>query len=159
VGLKLLRRPRLSEDEGLCFEHHANLLAFHHHENFGTSVKRYATDGSLSPLLLLGDARAVLAELPDGSVDSAITSPPYWGKREYANGGIGLEEDYRDFIRNLGVVFHEVRRVLKPEGSFWLNIGDTYQDKGLLGIPWRVALEMTDGKAWTLAQQRHLEQS
>jgi site-specific DNA-methyltransferase (adenine-specific) len=119
-------------------------------ENFGTSVKRYATDGSLSPLLLLGDARAVLAELPDGSVDSAITSPPYWGKREYANGGIGLEEDYRDFIRNLGVVFHEVRRVLKPEGSFWLNIGDTYQDKGLLGIPWRVALEMTDGKAWTL---------
>ena len=53
-----------------------------------------------------------------------MTSPPYWGKREYANRGIGLEGDYRDFIRNLTAICAEVKRVLKPEGSFWLNIGD-----------------------------------
>jgi site-specific DNA-methyltransferase (adenine-specific) len=79
-----------------------------------------------------------------------MTSPPYWGKREYESGGIGLEQDYRRFMRHLADVFLALRRVLKPEGSFWLNIGDTYQDKGLIGIPWRVALELTDQQGWIL---------
>jgi site-specific DNA-methyltransferase (adenine-specific) len=102
------------------------------------------------PLLLLGDARTVLSNLPDDSIDCAITSPPYWGKREYAGGGIGLEASYKDFVRDLGSVFAELKRVLKPEGSFWLNIGDTYFEKSLLGIPWRVAFEMIDVQGWVL---------
>jgi DNA modification methylase len=92
----------------------------------------------------------VLKDLPDNTVDFAMTSPPYWGKREYAEGGIGLESDYRDFVRALAATFLELKRVLKPEGSFWLNIGDTYEHKRLLGIPWRIALEMTDNQGWTL---------
>ncbi|MFH0800532.1 MAG: site-specific DNA-methyltransferase [Pseudomonadota bacterium] len=105
---------------------------------------------SLQPLLLLGNARTVLDQFPTSSIDFAMTSPPYWGKREYESGGIGLENNYGDFIRNLSDVFMALSRVLKPEGSFWLNIGDTYQDKKLVGIPWRVALELTDKQGWIL---------
>ena len=110
----------------------------------------YRRGTRLSPLLIEGDARAVLGELPTASVDCAVTSPPYWRKREYDNGGLGLEEDYRDYIADLAAICRELHRVLKPEGSFWLNIGDSYKGKGLVGIPWRVAFELTDRQGWTL---------
>lgn len=110
----------------------------------------YVSCNNINPLLLKGDALEVLRTLPDESVDFVMTSPPYWGKREYENGGIGLEEDYKDFISNLCSVFMELKRLLKPTGSVWLNIGDTYSNKKLLGIPWRVALEMTDNQGWIL---------
>ncbi len=76
--------------------------------------------------------------------------PAVLGKREYENGGIGLEADYRDFVKDLAAIFLELKRVLKPTGSFWLNIGDTYNGKGLVGIPWRVAFELTDVQGWTM---------
>jgi site-specific DNA-methyltransferase (adenine-specific) len=114
------------------------------------AFEKYAGQESLAPLLLHGDAVAVLKNLPEDSVDCAMTSPPYWGKREYENGGIGLETDYRDFVKHLGAVCFELKRVLKPEGSFWLNIGDSYENKGLVGIPWRVAFELTDRQGWIL---------
>ena len=76
--------------------------------------------------------------------------PPYWGKREYGGGGVGLEKDHGDYVQSLCRVFAEVRRVLKPTGSFWLNIGDTYRNKSLTGIPWRIALRMIDNQGWTL---------
>lgn len=79
-----------------------------------------------------------------------MTSPPYWQKREYANGGLGLEDDHRDYVRNLARICEELQRVLKREGSFWLNIGDSYENKGLVGIPWRVAFELTDRQGWIL---------
>ena len=79
-----------------------------------------------------------------------MTSPPYWGKREYENGGIGLEGSWQEYVTNLAEVFWEVKRVLKPEGSFWLNIGDTYKSKRLVGIPWRVVFAMTDQQGWIL---------
>lgn len=79
-----------------------------------------------------------------------MTSPPYWGKREYENGGIGLERDYREFVQNLAAIFLDLKRVLKPEGSFWLNIGDSYLNKNLVGIPWRIAFELTDAQGWIL---------
>lgn len=118
--------------------------------NCAEKVKAYRFGGRLVPLLLHGDARTVLDQLPASSIDFAMTSPPYWGKREYEGGGIGLENDYRDFILHLSEIFLSLKRVLKAEGSFWLNIGDTYQDKGLAGIPWRVALELTDRQGWIL---------
>ena len=117
---------------------------------FAEALKRYISHDDLVPLTFLGDARAVLAQLPRACVDCAITSPPYWGKREYAGGGIGLEPEYRDYVRDLCAIFRELKRVLKPTGSFWLNIGDSYRDKRLLGIPWRVAFELTDVQGWTL---------
>jgi len=113
-------------------------------------VHSYRCGGRLKPLLLFGDARVVLDQLPPSCIDFAMTSPPYWGKREYEGGGIGQESDYPEFVRHLSDIFLALKRVLKPEGSFWLNIGDTYQDKGLAGIPWRVALELTDRQGWIL---------
>lgn len=119
-------------------------------ENFGQAVVAHQRNTTKTPLLLNGDAVAVLRDLPDGCIDFAMTSPPYWGKREYENGGIGLEDDYRDFVRNLAAVFAELKRVLKPEGSFWLNLGDSYNGKGLVGVPWRVAFELVDNQGWIL---------
>jgi DNA modification methylase len=79
-----------------------------------------------------------------------MTSPPYWRKREYDAGGIGLETDFKAYIDNLCAVFSEVYRILKKTGSFWLNIGDSYHNKNLLGLPWRIALALTDDQDWVL---------
>lgn len=111
---------------------------------------RYGAGRSRRPLLIRGDALDILKRLPARSVDCIMTSPPYWSKREYANGGLGLEPDYRDYVRALADICGELRRVLKDDGSFWLNIGDTYSHKRLVGIPWRVALHLTDRQGWIL---------
>jgi site-specific DNA-methyltransferase (adenine-specific) len=79
-----------------------------------------------------------------------MTSPPYWGQRQYASGGMGLEEKYSDYVETLLGIFKELHRVLKPTGSFWLNLGDTYSHKSLAGIPWRVAIALTDQQGWVL---------
>lgn len=110
----------------------------------------YAAGSSCRPLLAQGDSLQILRQLPSNSVDCAMTSPPYWSKREYDSGGLGLETDYRDYIRALAAICSELKRVLKHEGSFWLNIGDSYSRKRLMGIPWRVALELTDNQGWIL---------
>jgi site-specific DNA-methyltransferase (adenine-specific) len=117
---------------------------------FRAAVTAYVAATRLRPLLALGDALTVLRDLPDGCIDFTMTSPPYWGKREYANGGIGLETDYHEFVQRLANVFLELRRVLKPTGSFWLNLGDSYQNKSLVGIPWRVAFALMDQQSWIL---------
>jgi site-specific DNA-methyltransferase (adenine-specific) len=119
-------------------------------KNYGHAFAIHQRQTTLRPLLLNGDALTVLKSLPDECIDFTMTSPPYWGKREYENGGIGLEADYRDFVKDLAAIFLELKRVLKSTGSFWLNIGDTYNDKSLVGIPWRVAFELTDAQGWTM---------
>lgn len=91
-----------------------------------------------------GDAAKVLRSLDAGTVDMCITSPPYWGQREYDSHGIGLEHDFKTYISNLCEIMVEVKRVLKPQGSIWLNLGDSYDGKNLIGIPWRVALTLVD---------------
>lgn len=119
-------------------------------EAFAEALQDYRQSNDVAPLFFNGDALAILRDLPDESIDFAMTSPPYWGKREYENGGIGLEADYRDFVKDLAAIFLELKRVLKPTGSFWLNLGDSYSGKGLVGIPWRVAIELTDNQGWIL---------
>lgn len=110
----------------------------------------YLKEDVYSPFFILGDAFSTLKCLPNNSIDFCMTSPPYWAKREYQNGGIGLEEQYEDYICKLLEVFDQVKRVLRPTGSFWLNIGDTYLNKRLLGIPWRVAIKLVDEQSWIL---------
>ena len=114
-------------------------------------VTDYLFMNTTEPLFLCGDSCDILKSFPDNSIDMVMTSPPYWGKREYENmDGIGLESDFREYIDNLLRVIAELHRVLKPTGSFWLNIGDSYSRKSLLGIPWRVALRMCDEQGWIL---------
>ena len=110
----------------------------------------YRESTTNQPFFLLGDSLSVLRELPNESIDCCMCSPPYWGHRQYASEGVGLEDDYRDYICHLAATFRELHRVLKDTGSFWLNIGDSYQNKHLLGIPWRIAIELTDNQGWVL---------
>lgn len=77
--------------------------------------------------LIIGDNRQALKELPDASVQTVVTSPPYWGLRDYGHDNqIGLEQSPDDFIEQLCVVFDEVWRVLKDDGTIWVNLGDSY---------------------------------
>lgn len=77
--------------------------------------------------ILTGDARDRLKELPDGSVHCCVTSPPYFGLRDYGvSGQIGLEATPDAFVAELVSIFREVRRVLRDDGTLWLNLGDSY---------------------------------
>lgn len=82
-------------------------------------------------MILQGDALEKLKELPDESVDCVITSPPYWALRDYGvDGQLGLEPTFQQYITKLCDIFDEVKRVLKKEGTCWINIGDTYGGSG-----------------------------
>lgn len=81
--------------------------------------------------ILIGDVRDRLRELPDESVQCVVTSPPYWGLRDYGvKGQIGLEQTPEEFVSALVEVFRALRRVLKNDGTAWLNLGDTYCGSG-----------------------------
>src|SRR5262249_3743077 len=67
---------------------------------------------------------SAMRQMPANCIDVVVTSPPYWGQR--GNAGIGLEEDPRDYVRNLTEVLAEAMRCLKPTGTLWLNLGDSY---------------------------------
>ncbi len=114
-------------------------------------VGEYISNPTLeSPCFVRGDALVVLRSMPNDCIDCVVTSPPYYMKRQYLGGGIGLEKTYQEYIDNLLSITKEVYRVLKPTGSFWLNIGDSYKDKQLLNIPHRVAIRMQDEQQWIL---------
>lgn len=123
-------------------------------------------------LIIESDAALALQKLPSASVQCIVTSPPYWGLRDYGiEGQIGLENTLQEYIVKLVAIFSEAKRVLKDDGILWLNIGDGYtsgnrgyrapdkknparamsirpdtpeglKPKDLLGIPWRLALAL-----------------
>lgn len=77
--------------------------------------------------VLIGDCRATLPTLPDQAFQCCVTSPPYWGLRDYGNAGqLGLEPTPDEYVANMVAVFREVRRVLADDGTLWLNLGDSY---------------------------------
>jgi site-specific DNA-methyltransferase (adenine-specific)/site-specific DNA-methyltransferase (cytosine-N4-specific) len=122
--------------------------------------------------IVVGDSRRVLANFPDRTFQACITSPPYWGLRDYGiEGQIGAEKTLDRYLADLVVIFREVKRTLRDDGTLWLNIGDSYtsgnrgwrdpdkknpargmtyrppnpeglKDKELIGIPWRLALAL-----------------
>src|SRR5689334_7984356 len=127
-----------------------------------------------SSLVLEGDVDEVLTRLPIEAVQCVVTSPPYWGLRDYGiEGQIGLEPTLAAYIHKLTIIFSQVRRFLKPDGILWLNIGDGFtsgnrgwrapdkknpnramsvrpdnppglKDKDLLGVPWRLAFALQE---------------
>lgn len=81
----------------------------------------------MSYSVLVGDALSLLAEFPADSIDCCVTSPPYYGLRDYGiDGQLGLEETPDEYVAKLVAIFGQVKRVLKPEGTLWLNLGDSY---------------------------------
>lgn len=112
-----------------------------------------------------GDVLEVLRQLEPGSVQTCVTSPPYWGLRDYGEPGqLGLEPTPGEHVARMVQVFREVRRVLRDDGTLWLNLGDSYavsacgltdgagdglKPKDLVGIPWRVAFALQEN-GWYL---------
>jgi site-specific DNA-methyltransferase (cytosine-N4-specific) len=124
--------------------------------------------------ILKGDSKTIIKELPDNFYACCVTSPPYWGKRDYGyNGQIGAEIELDDYITNLVSIFHNIKNKLRDDGTLWLNIGDSYtsgnrtwraedkknpargmnyrpptpqglKSKDLIGIPWRVAFALQE---------------
>lgn len=97
-----------------------------------------------------------MAEIPDASVHCTVTSPPYFGLRAYGDGEqIGHEATVAEYVARMVGVFREVRRVMRDDGTAWLNLGDSYagswgaqglKPKDLIGVPWRVAFALqSDG--------------
>lgn len=81
--------------------------------------------------IIHGDCRQALRELPDNSIHAIVTSPPYFGLRDYGcDGQIGLEATPDAYVAELVAVFREARRVLRADGTFWLNLGDSYNTAG-----------------------------
>lgn len=137
---------------------------------------------STKSVVYRGDALRVLSSLPPQTCQTAITSPPYWGLRDYdLSEQIGSEDNVDDYIQNLVIVFRELKRVLSDDGTFWLNIGDCYtsggrtwrapdkknparamsyrpptpeglKPKDLVGVPWRVAMALQDD-GWYLRSE------
>jgi DNA modification methylase len=129
------------------------------------------TDTSKQWTLYVGDARAVLTGMPDQSANCIVTSPPYWGKRDYGIAGqYGHEDSPAAYVDTMREVFRQARRVLADDGTCWLNLGDSYSASGggatglhaylgphitthhaaglhaknLLGLPWRVAFALQE---------------
>ena len=133
-------------------------------------------------IIHLGDCLDVLKTLPDNSIDCCVTSPPYYALRDYGiEGQLGLENTPEEYIAKMTEMFMEVYRVLKPEGTLWLNIGDSYngnkigntetlkhkkvaqsnnfhkkiwldaKPKDLIGIPWMLAFSLRSA-GWYLRQ-------
>lgn len=132
--------------------------------------------------LVLGDALSVMSSMPHSSVQTVVTSPPYWSLRDYGiDGQIGLNESLYAFIDSLADLFDQVHRVLRDDGTLWLNIGDSYtsgnrgwrapdkknraramslrpptpeglKDKDLIGVPWRLAFALQE-RGWYLRSE------
>ena len=104
---------------------------------------------------LTGNSIDILKQIPSNSINCVITSPPYWQLREYESNSeeiismIGNESDYHEYVNKLVELFNEVKRILTIDGSLWLNLGDKYFNKELMGMPWRVALGMME-QGWIL---------
>jgi DNA modification methylase len=137
---------------------------------------------STNSVVYQGDAYQVLTDLSSGMCQTAVTSPPYWGLRDYDRPGqIGDKEHIDDYVETLVRVFHELKRVLRDDATFWLNIGDCYtsggrkrrapdkknparamsyraptpkglKPKDLVGVPWRLATALQDD-GWYLQSE------
>ena len=103
--------------------------------------------------VILGDILSVAPTLPHNLFQAIVTSPPYFGHRNYSGSSnpneVGQESEPSQYIESLVCIFRSLREKLKPDGLLWLNLGDTYRGKSLLGIPWRVALALQDDQ-WIL---------
>lgn len=145
-------------------------------------VREPDTSYALTPVdstVYQGDAEQVLRQLPGDFFRCVVTSPPYWGLRDYATDGqIGAEDNPRDYVCRLVRIFDEIRHTLRDDGTLWLNVGDSYtsgnrtyrapdrkhpvramsyraktppglKPKDLVGIPWRLAFALQEA-GWYL---------
>ncbi len=108
--------------------------------------------------IIQGSAWTIAKSLPSNYVQTIVTSPPYFGHREYSDDPklalqeFGREDNPKQYVERLVELFEELKRVLRDDGTLWLNLGDTYRKEQLLGIPWRAALALQD-MGWFLRSE------
>ena len=107
---------------------------------------------SLMPHYEQGDAATVMQRIEDESIDCIVTTPPYWRRRSQGTESITATSK-EDFVSELLQTMAQAWRVLKPQGSLWLNMGDDTTDGFVQGIPWRVVLQMIDNQGWQLVNE------
>lgn len=122
-------------------------------EDHSERLRRYLNSPELEPLLISQDALQILKLLPDACIDVIITSPPYFHKRQYASGGIGQESNPQEYLDALVHVFAQAYRILKPTGCLWLNLGDSYHQKHLQLLPYRLVIRLCDELGFVLRNQ------
>jgi len=141
-------------------------------------LERSPFEAISQPLLLCGDACRALEILPSESVQTALTSPPYWSLRDYGvEEQIGRDDSLGAYVQSIVTAFEQVKRVLRDDGTVWLNVGDSYtsgnrryrapdrknraramevrpptpeglKPKELIGVPWRLAFALQDAGWW-----------
>ncbi len=104
------------------------------------------------PYFEQGDAALVMRHIEDESIDCIITTPPYWRRRNQGTESI-TATSADQFINQILQVMGEAHRVLKPQGSLWINMGDDTTDGFVQGIPWRIVLAMIDQQGWHLVNE------
>ncbi len=107
---------------------------------------------SVMPHLVQGDAATTMRRIENESIDCIVTTPPYWRRRKQGTESITATSS-ADFINELLQTMEQAWRVLKPQGSLWLNLGDDTTDGFVQGIPWRVLLPMMDKQGWQLVNE------
>lgn len=107
---------------------------------------------SVAPRYVQGDAATVMQGIEDESIDCIVTTPPYWRRRTQGTESI-TATSMDDFINELLQTMAQAWRVLKPQGSLWLNMGDDTTDGFVQGVPWRVVLKMIDQQHWCLVNE------
>ena len=171
--------------DGNAVSSSARAVSEHSSQRSYTRVDNFArdpfTDISQS-LLLCGDAQEALTLLPDESIQTVVTSPPYWSLRDYdVEDQIGRNDSLYKYVESIVSVFRELRRVLRRDGTVWLNVGDSYtsgnrtyrapdrknraramrvrpptpkglKSKDLIGVPWRLAFALQDAGWWVRSE-------
>ncbi|PSF31990.1 site-specific DNA-methyltransferase [Aphanothece hegewaldii CCALA 016] len=107
-------------------------------------------DYNQANVILNGEALEVLKKLPDSIIQTVVTSPPYYGQRDYCTQDqIGIEKTPNNYLNRLLEIFDQIKRILKEDGTLWLNIGDKYIDGSLAGLPWQLAIALKE-RNWIL---------
>ncbi len=124
-----------------------------------TSNVTGVSNHSILDTVLIGNSWSISRQLPSHLIQTIVTSPPYFGHRDYSGDAhdlrefeFGREQEPHIYVRKLVELFDELKRVLRDDGTLWLNLGDSYRDGQLLGIPWRVALALQDS-GWRLRSE------
>lgn len=146
------------------------------------SLERTPFEAIARSMVMCGDATQALKLLPDGSVQTVVTSPPYWSLRDYGvDEQIGRDDSLRTYIKSIVGAFEQIKRVLRDDGTVWLNVGDSYtsgnrryrapdrknraramavrpptpeglKPKDLIGVPWRLAFALQDAGWWVRSE-------
>ncbi len=146
------------------------------------SLNRAPFEAISRPMVICGDATQALKLLPEKSIQTVVTSPPYWSLRDYGvEEQIGRDDSLRSYVKSIVCTFEQIRRVLRDDGTVWLNVGDSYtsgnrryrapdrknraramsvrpptpeglKPKDLIGVPWRLAFALQDAGWWVRSE-------